>query len=132
MTPLFRPEDRVKSPAAAPSVDRAWAFSSLPGVPSGEPWPRVALREHRSSLEASGSCWRVAESLPVHEDIKTGRGDFLRASAYYRMSLRRLASVGVRTVIYDFTPFSNGAARPGIRDPGIRCRIPPLQRRPCW
>jgi D-mannonate dehydratase len=107
MAPLFRLEDRVFSAGSSFADEPAPVFASLPDVPVGEPWPRVAIRERRRAIEASGGRWRVAEPLPVHEDIKAGRGDLLKNSAYFRMTLRRLASQGVTTVVYDFTPASD-------------------------
>lgn len=48
-------------------------FTSLHQIPYGEAWPRAAIRERREMLAAAGLRWAAAESVPVHEDIKTGR-----------------------------------------------------------
>lgn len=79
-------------------------FSALHQVPYGELWPREAIRERRAMIEAAGLRWDVAESLPVHEDIKTGSGDLPRLFRNYTQSLRHLADEGVTTVIYNFMP----------------------------
>ena len=79
-------------------------FSSLHQIPYGELWPREAIRERRETIEAAGLRWSVVESVPVHEDIKTGRGDLARLFHNYRESLRHLAAEGITTVIYNFMP----------------------------
>lgn len=79
-------------------------FSSLHQIPYGELWPRDAIRERREQIEAAGLCWSVVESVPVHEDIKTGRGDLERLFRNYRETLRNLAAEGISTVVYNFMP----------------------------
>lgn len=79
-------------------------FTSLHDIPYGEPWPREAIRERKALVEAAGLHWNVVESVPVHEDLKTGRGDLPRLLANYLASLRHLADEGIRTVIYNFMP----------------------------
>ncbi len=79
-------------------------FTSLHQIPYGEPWPREAIRERKELIEAAGLRWSVVESVPVHEDIKTGRGDLLRLLENYQVSLRNLAAEGIHTVIYNFMP----------------------------
>jgi mannonate dehydratase len=79
-------------------------FSALHQIPYGELWPRAAIRERREQIEAAGLRWSVVESVPVHEDIKTGRGDLERLFRNYRDTLRNLAAEGVTTVVYNFMP----------------------------
>lgn len=79
-------------------------FTSLHGIPYGEAWPREAIRERRELLEQAGLRWSTVESVPVHEDIKTGRGDLARLFENYRTSLSNLAAEGIRTVVYNFMP----------------------------
>lgn len=79
-------------------------FTSLHNIPYGDVWPLEAIRERKSHLDAAGLRWAAVESLPVHEDIKTGRGDLTRLFEKYSESLRNLASEGVTTVIYNFMP----------------------------
>lgn len=79
-------------------------FTSLHEIPYGELWPREAIRERKEMLEASGLRWTVVESVPVHENIKTGQGDLGRLFANYSQTLRNLAAEGVTTVIYNFMP----------------------------
>jgi mannonate dehydratase len=79
-------------------------FTSLHQIPYGDLWPREAIRERREVIEAAGRRWVAAESLPVHEEIKTGRGDLNRLLANYSQSLRNLAAEGINLVIYNFMP----------------------------
>jgi mannonate dehydratase len=79
-------------------------FTSLHQIPYGDIWPVEAIRERKSLVESAGLTWTAVESLPVHEDIKTGRGDLKSLFANYRVSLENLASEGITTVIYNFMP----------------------------
>lgn len=79
-------------------------FTSLHQIPYGEAWPREAIHERKEMIEAAGLCWSVVESVPVHEDIKTGRGDLATLFENYATTLRNLAAEGIHTVIYNFMP----------------------------
>ena len=79
-------------------------FTSLHQIPYGELWPREAIRERKEMIEAAGLRWAAVESVPVHEDIKTGRGDLERLFGNYNNTLRNLAAEGIHTVIYNFMP----------------------------
>lgn len=79
-------------------------FSSLHEIPYGELWPREAIRERRDLLATRGLRWSVVESVPVHEDIKTGSGDLKTLLDNYATTLRNLAAEGITTVIYNFMP----------------------------
>src|SRR5687768_4587245 len=69
-------------------------FTSLHQIPYGEVWPREAIRERKAMLEAAGLRWAAVESVPVHEDIKTGRGDLKGRFRNYTDTLRNLAAEG--------------------------------------
>ena len=79
-------------------------FTSLHQIPYGELWPREAIRERKEQLAAAGLRWTAVESVPVHEDIKTGSGDLRRLLDNYVQTLRNLAAEGIRTVVYNFMP----------------------------
>ncbi|MBN2703623.1 MAG: mannonate dehydratase [Pontiellaceae bacterium] len=79
-------------------------FTSLHQIPYGELWPREIIRERKAMLEEAGLRWSVVESLPVHEAIKTGRGDLKTLFANYTQSLRNLAEEDIHTIIYNFMP----------------------------
>src|SRR5262245_32150095 len=69
-------------------------FSSLHDVPYGEAWPEAVIAERKAEIAAAGLSWRVVESVPVHESIKTRTGDFERHIDNYRVTLERLGAAG--------------------------------------
>lgn len=79
-------------------------FTSLHQIPYGQLWPRQAIHERKELLEAHSLKWAAVESLPVHEQIKTGRGDLKVLFQNYTLSLENLAAEGITTVIYNFMP----------------------------
>jgi mannonate dehydratase len=86
-------------------------FTSLHQIPYGEVWPREAIRERKQQIEAAGLRWNVIESLPIHEDIKTGRGDLKKLFQNYTTSMQNLAAEArgdstteLKTIIYNFMP----------------------------
>lgn len=79
-------------------------FTALHEIPYGEVWPPEAIRERKAMVEAAGLEWTAVESVPIHEDIKTGWGGRDRHIAHYAQTLRNLGAAGIRTVIYNFMP----------------------------
>jgi mannonate dehydratase len=79
-------------------------FSALHEIPYGEAWPAESIAQRKAEIAASGLEWRVAESVPVHESIKTRAGDFERCIENYRVTLRRLGAAGINVVVYNFMP----------------------------
>ncbi len=99
----FGPADPVPLPFIR-QAGAAAVFSALHQIPYGEIWSREAIRERKQMIEEAGLRWTVVESVPVHEDIKTGRGDLKRLFENYNRCLRNLAAEGIFTVIYNFMP----------------------------
>ncbi|MDR1817977.1 MAG: mannonate dehydratase [Puniceicoccales bacterium] len=99
----FGPNDPVP-PAWLRQSGAEGVFTALHQIPYGEVWPREAIRERRELLERAGLRWSVVESVPVHEDIKTGTAGDAALLRNYAETLRNLADEGVRTVIYNFMP----------------------------
>ena len=79
-------------------------FTSLHQIPYGELWPRDAICERKEQLAAAGLRWAAVESVPVHENLKTGSGDLKTLLENYAQTLRNLAAEGVQTVVYNFMP----------------------------
>ncbi len=79
-------------------------FSALHEIPSGDAWPAEAIRQRQAEVAAARLAWRVAESVPVSESIKTRTGDFAEHIDHYRMTLERLGAAGIRVVVYNFMP----------------------------
>ncbi|BCM88280.1 mannonate dehydratase [Abditibacteriota bacterium] len=79
-------------------------FTSLHHIPYGELWPREAIVQRKQEVEAAGLRWIAVESVPLHEDIKIGRGDLNRLFDNYKNTLRNLAREDVQIVVYNFMP----------------------------
>lgn len=99
----FGPSDPVPLAYIRHAGARA-VFSSLHQIPYGECWTPEAIRERKSEIERVGLKWSVVESVPVHENIKTGSGDLKTLLDNYAQTLRYLAAEGITTVIYNFMP----------------------------
>ena len=74
------------------------------GIPVGEVWPVESLKRLKSLCEKNGLMMEVIESIPVHEDIKTGGGKREEYIHHYCKNLRAAAEIGVKCVCYNFMP----------------------------
>jgi mannonate dehydratase len=55
-------------------------------------------------IEDAGLAWVVAESIPIHEDIKTGAPGWERWAQNWAETAMALARQGVTTICYNFMP----------------------------
>ena len=69
--------------------------SAIYDIPVGEVWPLERILKLKETVEASGLELSVIESVPVHEDIKTGDGDRDRYIENYCETLRNLSKAGI-------------------------------------
>lgn len=99
----FGPADTV-SLAEIRQTGATAVFSALHEIPYGEAWPAEAIRRRQEEIAAAGLIWRVVESVPVSEAIKTRTGDFERHLENYRVTLARLGAAGIGVVVYNFMP----------------------------
>ena len=78
--------------------------SAVYDVKPGEVWPEESLAAMKEECERHGLVFDVVESIPVHEDIKLGRGEVDKLLEVYCENIRRCAKYGVKCVTYNFMP----------------------------
>ena len=78
--------------------------SALHHIPNGQVWDVDSITAHQNKIAKHNMTWNVVESVPVHEDIKTRSGDYVRYIENYQQTLRNLAECGIKTVCYNFMP----------------------------
>ncbi|MEX2514472.1 MAG: mannonate dehydratase [Cyclobacteriaceae bacterium] len=78
--------------------------SALHHVPHGEVWPLEEIKERKEVISSAGLEWKIVESVPVHEAIKTRNRDSDKYLDNYRTTLKNLSSCGLKKVCYNFMP----------------------------
>jgi len=78
--------------------------SAVYDVKPGNVWPEESLASLKADCEAHGLVFDIVESIPVHEDIKLGRGKVDEYLEAYCENIRRCAKYGVKCVTYNFMP----------------------------
>lgn len=99
----FGPQD----PVTLDKIVQAGAsgvVTSLHHIPTGEAWPLADVEQRKAEIEAAGLTWSVVESIPLHNDLKTGGGDYRRLLENYKESVRNVGAAGVHVVCYNFMP----------------------------
>jgi mannonate dehydratase len=100
----FGPHDAATL-AHARQAGASGIVTALHDIPYGEVWSVEEIRGRQAAIAADpslGLSWSVVESVPVHEDIKLGRGDLDRLYGNFRQTLRNLGACGIRRVCYNF------------------------------
>lgn len=78
--------------------------TSLYDIPNGEIWSVENINKVKTYIEHQGLRWSVVESLPVSEAIKYGGIDRDKLIENYKISLKNLGEIGIKTVCYNFMP----------------------------
>ncbi|MCL4104475.1 UNVERIFIED_CONTAM: hypothetical protein GTU68_047437 [Idotea baltica] len=78
--------------------------TSLHHIPTGDPWPLDEVLKRKAEIERAGLRWSVVESIPLHNDLKTGAGNYRQLLDNYSESVRNVGAAGVATVCYNFMP----------------------------
>ena len=71
----FGPDDLVTL-AHVRQAGATGVVSALHHLNHGEAWPLDEVEKRRKHIEACGLVWSVAESISVHDDIKTRTGQY--------------------------------------------------------
>lgn len=72
--------------------------------PVGEIWSDGELEKLKKDCNQNGFTMEVIESIPVHEDIKLGRGRYKEYIEIFKENIRKVSKAGVKCVCYNFMP----------------------------
>lgn len=99
----FGPDDPI-SLSDLRQAGSTGVVTALHHLPNGCVWPLSEIMERKAIIEAAGLEWTVAESIPIHEDIKTHAHGWETLADAWAESAINLAEAGIKTICYNFMP----------------------------
>lgn len=78
--------------------------TAIYSVPVGEVWPEEEIIKLKEACAKNNLEMEVIESVPVHEDIKLRRNDYVHYIENFKENIRLLAKYGVKCICYNFMP----------------------------
>ncbi|MEM5769240.1 MAG: mannonate dehydratase, partial [Bacillota bacterium] len=108
MKMTFRWFGEERDPVSLKQIKQIPGMTGLMGLldekAAGEVWTYEECRAYADHVHAAGLECEVIESVNVHEDIKMGLPSRDQYIANYCETIRNLAKVGVKVIIYNFMP----------------------------
>lgn len=78
--------------------------TALHHIRNGEVWEIDEIQKIKNAILNAGLEWTFVESIPIHENIKLRKGDYLIRIQNYKQSLINVAKCGIKNVCYNFMP----------------------------
>lgn len=100
----YGPDDPVTLSCIRQIPNMSGVVTAVYDTPAGQVWSMESIEKLRSACAGAGLEMEVIESVPVHEDIKSGIGKRDLYIGAYAENIRRLAQAGVKCICYNFMP----------------------------